>query len=169
MKLSSIIILALPFAASAQVVENSTAQADAVSPICEELRNTGNVTLRHDPLLEELLGRNSKVYNAASHLQFNRAGERVIIASGYRVRVYSGNNQTTSKNEAFSIEEELKHYIPELETYVLFKTPNWRLLVGNYRTQEEATAALRSLKKKFPIYGREMFVVKDDIEIKLDK
>ena len=167
MKFLKLILWALPMVASAQVVGTSTTSVGEAFTICEHLRQQGNVELVQDPRLEELLGKNSKIYNAASHLQVNKSGERVIVAPGYRVRVFSGNNQITSKNEAFKIEDELKFYIPDLQTYVLFKTPNWRLLVGNYRTQEEATAALRTLKKKFPIYGREMFVVKEDIEIPL--
>ncbi len=164
-----ILFWALPIAALAQVVDNSTAEADAVSPICKELRSSGRVTLVQDPRLESLLGRNSKIYNAASHMQYNKEGQKVLVMPGYRVRAFSGNNQISSKEEAFKIEAELKEYLPELQTYVLFKTPNWRLLVGNYRTQEEATAALRDLKKKFPIYGREMFVVEDKIEILVDE
>ena len=167
MKLLKLILWALPMVASAQVVERTTTAVGAALTICDYLRQQGNVELLQDPRLEELVGKTSKIYNAASHLQVNKAGERVIVSPGYRVRVFSGNNQITSKNEAFKIEDELKFYIPDLQTYVLFKTPNWRLVVGNYRTQEEATAALRVLKKKFPIYGREMFVVNDDIEIPL--
>ncbi|MBQ7239671.1 MAG: SPOR domain-containing protein [Bacteroidales bacterium] len=167
MKLLKLILWALPMVASAQVVERTTTSVGAALTICDYLRQQGNVELLQDPRLEELVGKTSKIYNAASHLQVNKAGERVIVSPGYRVRVFSGNNQITSKNEAFKIEDELKFYIPDLQTYVLFKTPNWRLVVGNYRTQEEATAALRELKKKFPIYGREMFVVNDDIEIPL--
>lgn len=169
MKLFNILLWAMPVAVSAQVVDNATTAADAVSPLCSYLRSEGRVVLQQDLRLEELLGRNSKIYNASSHLQVNKAGEKVIIAKGYRVRVFSGNNQTTSRKEAENIEKEIKGYLPDLESYVLFKTPNWRLVVGNYRTQEEATASLRELKRKFPIYGREMFVVQDDIEISLKR
>lgn len=168
-QLAFIFLWALPFAASAQAVDSSAASADAVSPLCDHLRYEGRVTLQQDVRLEELLGRKSKIYNAISRVQYNKSGERVIVAQGYRVRVFSGNNQITSRTEAMQIEEEIKGYLPDLATYVLFKTPNWRLVVGNYRTQEEATAALRDLKKKFPIYGREMFVVKDDIEVSLSR
>lgn len=164
-----ILFWALPVAVSAQAVDRTTAEADAVSPICQELRSQGRVTLIQDARLDALLGRNSKIYNAASHMQYNKEGKKVLVMPGYRVRAFSGNNQITSKEEAFKIEEELKQYLPDLQTYVLFKTPNWRLLVGNYRTQEEATAALRDLKKKFPIYGREMFVVEDKIEILVEE
>lgn len=136
--------------------------------LCEHLRNSGKVTLKQDQRLETLISREQKVYNAASRIQTNKSGQQVLSVPGFRVRVFSGNNQTASKNEAYKIEKELTEYLPDLQTYVIFRTPNWRLMVGNYRTMEEATAAMRELKKKFPVYGREMFVVKDDIEIILN-
>ena len=169
MNILKFILWALPTAVSAQVADYPATEVGAVSTLCEQLRLQGHVSLQQDARLDQLLSRNSRVYNAASRLLVNKNGDRVIVSPGFRVRVFSGNNQLNSKNEAFKIEDELKFYLPELETYVLFKTPNWRLVVGNYRTQEEATAALRVLKKKFPIYGREMFVVNDDIEIPLAK
>ncbi len=135
--------------------------------MCEHLRDGGRVTVVQDSRLETLVGCTPKVYNGVSHLKTTRQGREVIAVPGYRVRVYSGNSQTKSKNEAYRIEAELKQYMPELETTVVFKTPNWRLLVGNYRTMEEAVASLRVLKKNFPVFGREMFVVNDEIEIAL--
>ena len=84
---------------------------------------------------------------------------------GYRIRVYSGNQQNTSKSRAYGIQSEMNASMPELKTYVVFKTPNWRLLVGNYRTSEEANAMLRELRRQFPAYGKEMFVVKEEIEL----
>lgn len=135
--------------------------------MCAHLREDGRVTVVQDSRLESLVGRTPKVYTGVSHLKTTRQGREVIAVPGYRVRVYSGNSQTKSKNEAYRIEAELKQYMPELETTVVFKTPNWRLLVGNYRTMEEAVASLRVLKKNFPVFGREMFVVNDEIEIAL--
>ncbi|MBR0037664.1 MAG: SPOR domain-containing protein [Bacteroidales bacterium] len=159
---------ALPFISLAQVsVDLTGAGANEVFPLCEQMRKQGRVAIQQDVRLENLLGRQQKTYNAATHVQTAKSGQEVLYTTGFRVRVFSGNNQTVSKNEAYAIESELKEYMPDLETYVIFKTPNWRLMVGNYRTMEEATAALRDLKKKFPVYGREMFVVKDEIELAL--
>lgn len=157
---------AMPLITLAQVSENGT-RANTSITISEKLRQSGHVYLVQDQRLEALLGRDAKTYNAASRVQTNKAGHQVLTTTGYRVRVFSGNNQITSKNEAYKIEKELLEYMPDLQTYVIFRTPNWRLMVGNYRTMEEATASLRELKKKFPVYGREMFVIKDEIEIML--
>ena len=153
--------------ASGTLTEEALPDDSTELSMCAHLREDGRVTVVQDSRLESLVGRTPKVYTGVSHLKTTRQGREVIAVPGYRVRVYSGNSQTKSKNEAYRIEAELKQYMPELETTVVFKTPNWRLLVGNYRTMEEAVASLRVLKKNFPVFGREMFVVNDEIEIAL--
>lgn len=160
--LLAIFLLALPVTAWSQ---NEVKQTS----ICDQLRQSGRVSINQDTRLEALLTREAKIYNAASHLQTNKEGKQVLLTSGYRVRVFSGNNQTKSRAEAEQIRDDLKKYNPSLETYVLFRSPNWRLMVGNFRTNEEATALLRDLKKHFPVYGQEMFVVKEQIEILLEE
>ncbi len=153
--------------ASGALAEEALPDDSTELSMCAHLREDGRVTVVQDSRLESLVGRTPKVYTGVSHLKTTRQGREVIAVPGYRVRVYSGNSQTKSKSEAYRIEAELKQYMPELETTVVFKTPNWRLLVGNYRTMEEAVASLRVLKKNFPVFGREMFVVNDEIEIAL--
>ncbi len=56
---------------------------------------------------------------------------------------------------------------PELETYVTFTSPFWRLRVGDFRSYEEAGNALIQLKKEFPQMAREMRVVRDKIHIQI--
>lgn len=147
--------------ANAQVIAVSDSATTLVS-VSTYLRSTGNVAIYQDPRLESLISYHPKAYYANAR---KGKGAGVIVSSGYRIRAFSGNNQVESKNRAYRIEKELKDYLPDLATYVIFKSPNWRLLIGNYTTSEEAVSALRDLKKKFPEYGREMFVVKDEIEI----
>ena len=130
--------------------------------ICSYLQVTGRVQLLQDGRLTDLLGTHPKTYYAGS-TKTNSQG--VVIANGYRIRVFSGNQQNTSKNRAYAIQKEMNDQMPDLKTYVVFKTPNWRLLVGNYRTSEEANAMLRELRHQFPAYGKEMFVVKEEIEL----
>ena len=149
---------AVAVSAVAQAAADTAQQRRAISA---HLRESGRVTLQQDPRLEALVAPTPKAYQNARRAD-------AYYTMGYRVRVFSGNNQVQSKTLAYQIETELKEKQPELETYVVFKTPNWRLLVGNYRTSEEAIAALRDLKKAFPERGREMFVVKDEIELPLD-
>lgn len=129
--------------------------------ICNHLISTGRVSLIQDSRLTELLGSRPKTYYA------NPEQEKANVkkAKGFRIRVFSGNQQSKSKTRAYSIQSEMNASMPELPTYVTFKTPNWRLMVGDYRTSEEANSMLRQLKKEFPSLGKDMFVVSSEIEL----
>ena len=130
--------------------------------ICNHLHSTGRVSLLQDDRLTVLLGSQPKTYYANPEQQENASKVR---AKGYRIRVYSGNKQATSKSRAYSIQSEMNNRMPELNTYVSFKTPNWRLMVGNFRTTEEANTTLRVLRSEFPQFSKEMFVVSSEIEL----
>lgn len=130
--------------------------------ICNHLISTGRVSLIQDTRLTELLGSQPKTYYANPEQQ-EKAGAKKVM--GFRIRVFSGNQQSKSKNRAYNIQTEMNNKMPELATYVTFKTPNWRLMVGDYRTSEEANSMLRMLKKEFPALGKDMFVVSSEIEL----
>ncbi|MDE6086574.1 MAG: SPOR domain-containing protein [Muribaculaceae bacterium] len=84
-------------------------------------------------------------------------------AAGYRVQVFSDNNQRTAKGEARTKEKMLKEAFPEFGTYIVFNSPFWRLKVGDFRTQHEANAAADAIKSRFPAFSREVRVVHDRI------
>lgn len=130
--------------------------------ICEHLRATGRVNLQQDSRLTALVGTNPKVYYANAAQTGSDEPTQVM---GFRIRVFSGNQQVASRNRCYSIQTSINEKLPELPTYVTFKTPNWRISVGDYRTNEEALSALSSLKALFPAYAGEMFVVKEKINL----
>ena len=88
-------------------------------------------------------------------------------SSGFRIQVFSDNNYRTAKNDALYKEGLIKQAFPEMETYVTFTSPFWRLRVGDFRSYEEAGNALRELKREFPQMAREMRVVRDKIHIQI--
>lgn len=88
-------------------------------------------------------------------------------SSGFRIQVFSDNNYRTAKNSALYKEGLIKQAFPEMETYVTFTSPFWRLRVGDFRSYEEAGNALRELKREFPQMAREMRVVRDKIHIQI--
>lgn len=126
--------------------------------ICNHLISTGRVSIIHDNRLTELLGSQPKAYYVNSG-----QNDKATKVKGFRIRVYSGNQQNTSKNRAYKIQSEIQEKMPDISTYVTFKTPNWRLMVGDFRTTEEANSMLRVMRKEFPNYGKEMFVVSEEI------
>ena len=76
---------------------------------------------------------------------------------------------TDFKNEAYYKQGLINTSFPEQETVVTFDSPFWRLRVGNFKTREEATAMLNDMRKTFPAFGREMYVVIDEVKIPLEQ
>ncbi len=129
--------------------------------ICTYLQETGRVTIQQDKRITELVGNQPRAYFADG----SRSGDASQNIMGYRIRVFSGNQQTTSKNRCYSIQSYINREMPELPTYVAFKTPNWRVSVGDFRTSEEASSMLAKLRKTFPNYAKDMFIVKEKINL----
>ncbi len=82
---------------------------------------------------------------------------------GYRIQVFSDNNQRTAKNMAQVKERNILSRFPQLRSYLQYKAPQWRLRVGDFRTRGEARAMLQEIKEAFPSYASEMTVVMDRI------
>lgn len=84
---------------------------------------------------------------------------------GYRIQMFSGNNARTSQGQATGRAALVNAQFPEYATYVSFDAPYWRLKVGDFRTYEDASAALARLKASLSDYAREMRIVRDRINI----
>ncbi|MDH6305761.1 hypothetical protein M2459_002483 [Parabacteroides sp. PF5-5] len=95
-------------------------------------------------------------------------GSSFLKVQGYRVQIFSGNDQRTSKDEAFKKEKEVNNVFPNLKTYVTFVAPFWRLRVGDYASHEEAYYAQRRLSEAFPSYGKEMYIIKEEVKVPLE-
>ena len=77
---------------------------------------------------------------------------------GYRVQIFfdSGNN---SRIEATKIRNEFASRFPKVSTYIIFKEPNFRVRVGDFRTRTDARGFQQSISALYP----QSFVVKDEI------
>lgn len=85
--------------------------------------------------------------------------------AGFRVQVFSDNNQRTAKNEARTKARVIGERFPEMRTYVTYTSPYWRLKVGDFRNQREAQAAADDIRQAFPSYGKEIRVVRDRVNL----
>ena len=84
---------------------------------------------------------------------------------GFKIQVFSGNNQRKSKDEAYSKQRLINDRFEDIETVVYFKSPRWILRAGNFRTREEADVMLKEIAKQFPSVGKEMYIVSDTVKI----
>jgi hypothetical protein len=64
---------------------------------------------------------------------------------GYRVQLFQG-----SKDEAFRIKAEFMKKYPDCKVYILFRTPDFRVRAGDFRTRSEAIKLKYTVEKNFP-------------------
>jgi len=107
-------------------------------------RNT--VIIYNDPQIENLV---------ELHLDYN---EEFPFIDGYRIQILmrAGN---TALDEANLIKEEFEEDYPEINTYITFREPYYRLRVGDFRTRLEAMEFMENLKRSYP----QAWVIKDKI------
>jgi hypothetical protein len=91
-----------------------------------------------------------------------------LVVPGYRIQVFSGNNQRKSKDEADSKKRQIDQQYSGVSTYVTFMAPFWRLRVGDYTTYEEAYSMMYKLIESFPSFKKEIHITKEDVRIPLN-
>lgn len=121
----------------------------------------GSVTIHQDDDIAALL--NSDLASAKGN---RSTASTTVKKQGYRVQVYVGNNTRASKNEANRIASDVRNKFPELTVYAMFNPPRWLCRVGDFRTIEEAHAAMREIRKQGNF--REVSVVKDQIVLPVE-
>lgn len=115
----------------------------------------GRVKIHQDPKIFELIGTTLE------------AGGRSSKINGYRIQVYAGSNSRESRAEAHRMEAKVKQYFGEYKVYTSFNNPSprWVCRVGDFRSIEEADAAMRRLKKTGVF--KEVSIVKEQVIISL--
>ena len=66
--------------------------------------------------------------------------------------------------KVFAAKARVFEQFPDWKPYLLYQSPNYKLRVGNFKTQEEAQDAMKQLSKLFP---SGIYVIPDVIELKL--
>ncbi len=62
----------------------------------------------------------------------------------YKIQLYNGNEE-----EAYKIKRNFNTSYPEYKTTIMYKPPEWKTQVGDFKTRLEADRALNVIKKKF--------------------
>lgn len=77
--------------------------------------------------------------------------------SGYRVQIYSGNN----RNDAYSAQSKFKRIYPNINTYVSYSQPNYRVKAGDFTSKAQAQGLMEELKKNF----NSVFIFNEEVTI----
>lgn len=143
------------------------ASAQEVRSIIDDLntpkKGQGSVRVLQDESIDGLLG---TYFVADSTTTANRLYDNTsyVRSKGYKIQVFSGNNQAKSKAEAQQKYRDVKAAFPEYEVVINYNEPFWRVRVGNFITRDGAEIVLQELRKKFPSFGKEMTIVEDMIK-----
>lgn len=106
-------------------------------------QDTANVTWIMEPSVEQLLQKKLELDQTKPSIQ------------GYRVQLYYGGNRA----EALELKSKFASLHPEVETYLIYQQPYFRLRAGNFRTRIEAYKLFKKVDKEFP----SVFIVNDEI------
>ncbi|MDR2389689.1 MAG: SPOR domain-containing protein [Tannerellaceae bacterium] len=125
----------------------------------------GSVVINQSATIHNIIGARRQ----GTDVETTADGKQYLKYLGYRVQIFSGNDHRTSRDEAFKREKEMKDLIPHIPTYVTYNAPFWRLRIGDYASHEEAYHIQRQLMQSFPRYGKEMYIIREEIRIPLDE
>ncbi|CQB90143.1 Sporulation related domain [Chlamydia trachomatis] len=74
-------------------------------------------------------------------------------------------NLRNSKAIATHRRNQVNALYPELLPTVEYDAPFWRVRVGNFVEQSEAQAKMHELKKAFPSFAREMYIIRSQVRL----
>lgn len=138
------------------------AQSSIFDDLASSGAGQGKITINQPSDIRRLVG--SRPANEKIEVVGDKS---YLVVPGYRIQVFSGNNQRKSKDEADSKKRQIDQQYSGVSTYVTFMAPFWRLRVGDYTTYEEAQSMMYKLIESFPSFKKEIHITKEDVRIPL--
>ncbi|GGG34131.1 SPOR domain-containing protein [Bizionia arctica] len=107
--------------------------ASMVCFTCLSFAQQGTVIINQDKEITQLLDLKTKINTSED------------TSDRYKIQIYSGN-----RSEAEKTQSTFKSLNLEMPSKLVYETPNYKIWVGNFRSQLEADRALVKVKAKFP-------------------
>ncbi|WKL47322.1 SPOR domain-containing protein [Flavobacterium pectinovorum] len=98
-----------------------------------------NLTLNQDPKFEQLLNDKRKINTS------------LTTNETYKIQIFSGKSEDAKKTLS-----DFKREYSDIDGTIIFNTPNYKVLVGNFKTRIEAERNLVEIKKKY----KSVFLIK---------
>ncbi|WP_421946030.1 SPOR domain-containing protein [Pedobacter sp.] len=105
----------------------------------------GEVNVIKDPLIDTLIAKRIEVYRTGGDVTV-KTNKPIVSGYGYRVQVFYGSD----RREMFNQQSRFKSSYPKINTYIIYKEPNYYLRVGDFRTKLEAQRLMSELRPNFP-------------------
>ena len=158
--LSSILWLALS-ALSQNVEQDSILRLDSVVLDTIAAVDTVEVVLLTDVMANAVVHQDSLVRELMIHKRLG-IQRGVQEMNGYRVQVFSSNQQQSAKNRALLLQQDLSGQLKE-PVYAISEPPFWKVRIGNFLTREEANNYRMTFIAQFPELQGSTYVVPDKI------
>ena len=78
-----------------------------------------------------------------------------VKRKGFRVQIYAGSN----RSEAYAIQARFKNQYADMDTYISYSEPNYRVKVGDFRSRAQANEFMNTIRSQY----RSVFVFQEDI------
>ena len=158
--LSSILWLALS-ALSQNVEQDSILRLDSVVLDTIAAVDTVEVVLLTDVMDNAVVYQDSLVRELMvnKRLGIQRGVQEI---SGYRLQVFSSNQQQSAKNAALLLQQSLSSKLEE-PVYTFSEPPFWKVRIGNFLTREDANNYRRVFIAQYPELHGSTYVVPDKI------
>jgi len=129
-------IVILSFLILSGIAVNAQFAKDVQYSGMEKVDSLGKVNLIQDERILELL-KTDKMINSKNP-----------GFSGYRIQIFSG--RSTDREKAFEVKKEFKELFPDERVYVVYKAPDFRVVVGNFRSKIESIELKKACLGFFP-------------------
>jgi len=115
----------------------------------------GTVNVKKDPLIDILqqfragsLDRSKLNTSESSNRNTDRSHLTKTTIRGFRVQIFLG----PSRSAAYAEQARFQQLFKEIDTYIMYEEPNYRVKVGDFRSRSEAQALMRALSKDFNVF-----------------
>lgn len=122
----------------------TTAQPEIYKNLTSSKSGWGKVNLVQESRIEGIVSK---------HIEINQKAKGF---PGYRVQIYFGSG-SDAKSIANKIRSELNNQFPDMDSYLLYEAPYFKVRVGDFRNRNEAYKAFKLLQESYP----SAFVVED--------
>jgi hypothetical protein len=113
------------------------------------------VVVTKDPRIDQLVKKQIEINEVTT-----RESRRFV--QGFRIQVAN----SPDRDKVLAAKAKVYEQFPDWKAYLLYQSPNYKLRVGNFKTQEEAQDAVKQLSKFFP---GGVYIIQDVIELKLSE
>ncbi len=87
-----------------------------------------------------------------------------VEIDGYRVQVYSSNQQQYAKSEALDLESKLQEKVSHT-IYVQYIPPFWKVRIGDFRSYEDAKEYKKIFVQQYPDMLGDTYIVRDKVKV----